>query len=647
MQTVTLRDLAPFNGEQFIEQCYLKLLSREPDSEGKQHYRSMLESGKSKVAIIRSILKSKEARKLGVRVDGLWLKTILETAAQLPVVGALYSAVRILFTASSTLRQISASRELALSSQRKIQALEVLMEKQRDLDPIFNSVASNHHYMREVQRRLSLLEALPLNAGALEPRLDTLEREIANLAKSVQGMPHALEPRLDALEREIADLAKSVQETPHALDSLANMAASVPAALRDHSIKLAALRQRVGEKGSADWAGSLEGRLEQALAAISRQDDELAKLATDTPGNEPVVLENSIERLDHYLAQLHAAESRVEAMSLRLADQAQRAGFDTQRIDQSIESMAAQGARLEIVSESIEALRVSHAEIIESVESERTERYQLTSRFNYAIECAAAQSDDIEALRRSLADEQVERVEQSSAFTTCTQKLRDEIGGLGRDVGRIHASLDSAYNRIEFIRREALFEMRYGAAGAFAKAPEVAARIINVQRVDAARAGILKLNVGCGHLPMDDYINIDRREVQGIDVIAEATQIPFAQHEVGVIRAAHLIEHFPQEQLRREVLPHWRHLLKERGKLNLIVPDVEHMFTEYYRGTYPYENFREVLFGGQEYGGDFHYNMFMPSQLTMLLSEAGFKTVRWLARGRVNGQCFEMELEAE
>ena len=622
MQTVTLRDLAPFNGEQFIEQCYLKLLSREPDSEGKQHYRSMLESGKSKVAIIRSILKSKEARKLGVRVDGLWFKTISETAAQLPVFGTVYSAVRILFTASSTLRQISASRELALSSQRKIQALEVLMEKQRDLDPIFNSVASNHHYMREVQRRLSLLEALPLNAGALEPRLDTLEREIASLAKSIQ-------------------------ETPHALDSLANMAASVPAALRDHSIKLAALRKRVGEKGSTDWAGSLEGRLEQALAAISRQDDELAKLATDKPGNEPAVLDNSIERLDHYLAQLHTAESRVEAMSLRLADQAQRAGFDTQRIDQSIESMAAQGARLEIISESIEALRVSQAEIIESVESERTERYQLTSRFNYAIECAAAQSDDLEALRRSLADEQVERVEQSSAFATCTQKLRDEIGGLGRDVGRIHASLDSAYNRIEFIRREALFEMKYGAAGAFAKAPEVAARIINVQRVDAARAGILKLNVGCGHLPMDDYINIDRREVHGIDVIAEATQIPFAQHEVSVIRAAHLIEHFPQEQLRREVLPHWRHLLKERGKLSLTVPDVEHMFTEYYRGTYPYENFREVLFGGQEYGGDFHYNMFMPSQLTMLLSEAGFKTVRWLARGRVNGQCFEMELEAE
>ncbi|CAE6718994.1 DUF4214 domain-containing protein [Paraburkholderia haematera] len=622
MQTVTLRDLAPFNGEQFIEQCYLKLLSREPDSEGKQHYRSMLESGKSKVAIIRSILKSKEARKLGVRVDGLWLKAISETTTQLPVFGGLYSAVRILFTASSTLREISASRELALSSQRKIQALEKLMERQRDLDPVFNSVASNHHYMREVQRRLSLLEASPLNADALDPRVD-------------------------ALEREIASLANSVQEMPRTLDSFANMVASVPAALRDHSIKLATIRQRVGEQGAPDWASSLEGRLEQALAAIGRQEDGLAKLATDMPGNEPAVLDNSFERLNHYLTLLHAVESRIEAMSLRLADQAQRAGLDTQRIDRSIESMAAHSARMDVVCEAIEALRVSHTQIIESVESERVERYQLTSRFNYAVESAAAQRDDLEVLRRSLVDEQAERIEQSSALAACTQKLRDEIGGLGRDIGQIHTSLDAAYNRIEFSRKEALFEMKYGAAGAFAKAPEVAARIVNVQRVDVARAGILKLNVGCGHLPIDDYINIDRREVVGIDVIAEATKIPFARHEVSVIRAAHLIEHFPQEQLRREVLPHWRHLLKERGKLNLIVPDVEHMFTEYYRGTYPYENFREVLFGGQEYGGDFHYNMFMPSQLAMLLSEAGFKTVRWLARGRVNGQCFEMELEAE
>ncbi|MFM0302521.1 DUF4214 domain-containing protein [Paraburkholderia sediminicola] len=622
MQTVTLRDLAPFNGEQFIEQCYLKLLSREPDSEGKQHYRSMLEGGKSKVAVIRSILKSKEARKRGARVDGLWLKTISESATQLPVFGTLYSAVRILFTASSTLREISASRELALSSQGKIQALESLVEKQRDLDPIFNSVASNHHYMREVQRRLSLLEGLPLNAGALDPRVD-------------------------ALEREIVSVAKSVQEKPLVLDSLANMVASVPAALRDHSIKLAALRQRLGEQGAADWAGSLEGRLEQALAAIGRQEEELAKLATDAPSNEPKVLDNSFERLNHYLALLHAAESRIEAMSVRLDDQAQRVGLDTQRIDRSIESDAAQGARLDVITESIEALRACHTQVLEIVESERSERYQLTSRFNYAVESASAQRDDLQALRRSLADEQVERVEQSSALAVCTQNLREAVDGLGRDIGEIHTSLGTAYNRIEFIRRETLFEMKYGAAGAFAKAPEVAARIINVERVGAARAGILKLNVGCGHLPMDDYINIDRREVHGIDVIAEATQIPFARHEASVIRAAHLIEHFPQEQLRREVLPHWRHLLKERGKLNLIVPDVEHMFTEYYRGTYPYENFREVLFGGQEYGGDFHYNMFMPSQLAMLLSEAGFKTIRWLARGRVNGQCFEMELEAE
>jgi hypothetical protein len=70
------------------------------------------------------------------------------------------------------------------------------------------------------------------------------------------------------------------------------------------------------------------------------------------------------------------------------------------------------------------------------------------------------------------------------------------------------------------------------------------------------------------------------------------------------------------------------------------------MLREFYRGTYPYDQLRLVLFGGQEYQGDFHYNMFLPSQLEMLLREAGFRDIGWPVRGRRNGECFEMQVEA-
>ena len=63
-------------------------------------------------------------------------------------------------------------------------------------------------------------------------------------------------------------------------------------------------------------------------------------------------------------------------------------------------------------------------------------------------------------------------------------------------------------------------------------------------------------------------------------------------------------------------------------------------------GNYAFEDFREVLFGLQEYEGDFHYNLLTPSSLSDLLKGAGFHDVGVQARARRNGKCFEFEITA-
>jgi hypothetical protein len=63
-------------------------------------------------------------------------------------------------------------------------------------------------------------------------------------------------------------------------------------------------------------------------------------------------------------------------------------------------------------------------------------------------------------------------------------------------------------------------------------------------------------------------------------------------------------------------------------------------------GTYPFADFREVLFGGQEYEGDFHYNLFTPESLSALLMDGGFSHVECVEKGRRNGACFEFEMIA-
>jgi hypothetical protein len=202
---------------------------------------------------------------------------------------------------------------------------------------------------------------------------------------------------------------------------------------------------------------------------------------------------------------------------------------------------------------------------------------------------------------------------------------------------------------VEFVRRELMFEMRYGASAPVSEDDSLKAdtAIVAPEKVEAARRDGLRLNLGCGHVPLDGYLNVDRRALPGVDIVAEVDSLPFADGEVQEIFSAHLLEHFPQEQLRRALLPYYFRLIKSGGQFHAVVPDAEAMIREYAKGEYPYDAMREVMYGGQDYDGDFHFNMFTPASLSELLVEAGFVNPRIIAAGRKNGQCYEFEIAAE
>jgi predicted SAM-dependent methyltransferase len=154
------------------------------------------------------------------------------------------------------------------------------------------------------------------------------------------------------------------------------------------------------------------------------------------------------------------------------------------------------------------------------------------------------------------------------------------------------------------------------------------------------------LNLGCGHVPLDGFVNVDMRGLPGVDIIAPVDDIPVGPGTVSEIFSSHLLEHFPQEALRRNLLPYWSSLLAPGGLFRAVVPDGEAMLAKAAEGSYPFHDFREVLFGSQDYTGDFHYNMFTPDSLAELLTEAGFKDIAVTARGRQNGRCYEFEIAA-
>jgi SAM-dependent methyltransferase len=170
-------------------------------------------------------------------------------------------------------------------------------------------------------------------------------------------------------------------------------------------------------------------------------------------------------------------------------------------------------------------------------------------------------------------------------------------------------------------------------------------RVVDTARLQAAGDDI-RLNLGCGHIPLQGYVNVDVREVPGVDVVAEVGRLPFQPGEVAEIRSAHMLEHFPVEELTRSLLPYWYSLLRPGGLFVAVVPDADTMLAEHAAGRLSFDELREVTFGGQEYEGDFHFNMFSHTSLCELLEKVGFSDVELREAGRRNGICYEMEVVA-
>ena len=88
---------------------------------------------------------------------------------------------------------------------------------------------------------------------------------------------------------------------------------------------------------------------------------------------------------------------------------------------------------------------------------------------------------------------------------------------------------EGLWKRIEFVREETLFELRAAIKSApTAELAPVRREILNDEKLRAMLAnGDLRVNVGCGHLIFSEFLNVDRRRLPGVDVLADVDALPF------------------------------------------------------------------------------------------------------------------------
>ncbi|WP_102222795.1 methyltransferase domain-containing protein [Acidimangrovimonas sediminis] len=240
----------------------------------------------------------------------------------------------------------------------------------------------------------------------------------------------------------------------------------------------------------------------------------------------------------------------------------------------------------------------------------------------------------------TLSEQQQEAIEQMQAEFARRLAPQDER------VSANERSIASLWERIEFVRREIFYEFHHGSGLSRSNtAAAMPAKLLDEAKVERMRGeGNLRLNLGCGHITLEGYVNVDMRELPNVDIKSNVGELPFEEGSVDEIFSSHLVEHFPQEALRRKLLPHWFACLKPGGKLSAITPDATAMISAAGAGTYGFEDFREVLFGAQDYDGDYHYNLLSPDSMAELLAEAGFVDIEVPVTGRRNGKCFEFEI---
>jgi hypothetical protein len=281
---------------------------------------------------------------------------------------------------------------------------------------------------------------------------------------------------------------------------------------------------------------------------------------------------------------------------------------------------------------------------------------RIGSRLDGVAARIQAVADALGALRQDAAMLREEHVAIGKEVGAAREDYVRRLGNLERDVCGIvvdyNNQLRNAEQRMEFVRSETLYELQASRYRDIAGAPRTpqaakAAQIVNLTKLDDMRPNGLKLNVGCGHIQLDGYINVDGRALPGVDIVADATAIPLEPGAVAEIRSSHLVEHFTSHILDRVLLPHWSTLLKPGGVLTTVAPDGDAMLRAVNSGEMTFDDFKEVLFGGQDYDGDFHYNLVSPQSFARALERAGFVEITEEYSGKRNGKCFEFKILAK
>jgi len=141
----------------------------------------------------------------------------------------------------------------------------------------------------------------------------------------------------------------------------------------------------------------------------------------------------------------------------------------------------------------------------------------------------------------------------------------------------------------------------------------------------------MKLNLGCGAKQLKGYVNIDARDIPGVDLVYDiTTPLPYENETAEKIIATDVLEHITYRKT-DEVFEDWVRVLKKGGEIEVTVPDIDKHMRMYLdkvvegRTGKPVdiERLRHIIFGCQDHPFNFHYTTFNEKDIARLFNQNG------------------------
>lgn len=162
----------------------------------------------------------------------------------------------------------------------------------------------------------------------------------------------------------------------------------------------------------------------------------------------------------------------------------------------------------------------------------------------------------------------------------------------------------------------------------------------------------MKINIGSNTQGFEGFLNIDHRNVEGVDIVDDAFLLEsIADRSIDAIIASHILEHASFDRT-HGILTRWIEVMKIGAPIWIAVPNFELVYTEhlnnYKQGKIDWEYFNSRIFGNakvakQMYSGEkrvtdfdgtylyelaYHKAVFTPEMLVGCMELAGLVNVK-------------------